>query len=489
MGICRRVFEKNPTSIIEEYDGIKYNYKELLELINTYGSFSDSLSYKGCKCIVICRKSIESLKALLFCWRIGMIAVPMSLHYGIEQCQKIIKVIQPEFILSDDESINLYNELPIYTIQNFLKQSIYSAVNDIVDVELMMCTSGTTGMPKASMFTGTAIKTNVLAISDYFPITNRDKILIARPLYHCAVLVGEALTALNNGASIIFYSNEYNPIVLSRILEKEKITVMCGTPTIFKGLADCLRFRKKVGELQVIALSGEYLIDEYAKYIEKIFNKARIFNVYGLTEAGPRVSYLMSGKFSSIPQSVGVPLNGVEIMIVKDSKGNNKEYIVAGNGEVGKVWVNTPSLMIGYYRDEKNTEEHIHGKWFDTGDMGYINDGFLYIVGRSDDMIIKSGVNIYPREIECKILELDEVKDVLVYGMIIDDVEQIVADIILEEQFIMLDLINLKKIISKQVQSYMMPYVINIVKDFKRNASGKVVRPSKKLRTLHFDEE
>ena len=86
-------------------------------------------------------------------------------------------------------------------------------------------------------------------------------------------------------------------------------------------------------------------------------------------------------------------------------------------------------------------------------------------------------------------LELDEVKDVLVYGMIIDDVEQIVADIILEEQFIMLDLINLKKIISKQVQSYMMPYVINIVKDFKRNASGKVVRPSKKLRTLHFDEE
>lgn len=124
---------------------------------------------------------------------------------------------------------------------------------------------------KISMFEGEAIRSNCIAISEYFPITSDDTVLVARPLYHCAVIVGEVLTALYNGCNILFYSDTYNPIVLSRILCSNYITVMCGTPTIFKGISEALTFQKKQTQLKVIALSGEYLLPERAKSISRAF--------------------------------------------------------------------------------------------------------------------------------------------------------------------------------------------------------------------------
>lgn len=472
---------KNPDAIIEEYNGARYSYLEMVSLINAYAAKVDRLSYKGRRCIIVSRQSIEDLKALMFCWNLGMIAVPMSLHYGVDRCQKIINVIQPDLILSDDEGIELTTDAKIYTLDTIPSKFFNSSCENIPDVELMMCTSGTTGMPKAGMFTGIAIKTNVKAISEYFPITNKDTILISRPLYHCAVLVGELLTAIYNGTNILFYSKDYNPIVLSRILGKIDITVMCGTPTILKGIADCFRHQKKEGELKLIALSGEFLLPEYARNIAESFKEAKIFNVYGLTEAGPRVSYLESNRFCSIPQSVGVALNGVEYKIVKEDLSQSKPCSDAKAGEIGRIWVKTPCLMVGYYKDEIKTKERMHHQWFDTGDVGYIDEGFLYVVGRSDDMIIISGVNIYPKEIECKILELAEVKEVLAYGILVDNMEQIAVDVILNEANKELGALKLKELILKQVEGYMMPRRVNIVHDFKRNASGKVIRPVKSV--------
>lgn len=465
---------KNPESSIEEYKGDKYSYKEFLEEINRYINKIDVNTYQRRKCIVVCRHNIEELKALFFCWKVDMIAIPMSIHYGTEQCKKIIEVVSPDLVLTDDYEIQLDVEAPIYLLDTMpIKCKYKGMVENLAGIELMLCTSGTTGMPKASMFEGDAIRRNCVAISEYFPITFNDTILVARPLYHCAVMVGEVLTAFYNGCNLLFYSNAYNPIVLSRILCSNNITIMCGTPTIFKGISEALAFQKKQSQLKVIALSGEYLLPEYAKVISKAFN-AMIFNVYGLTEAGPRISYLPANKFDEIPSSVGIPLKNVKISIVYQQEPFN----AVADKEIGRIWVKTPCLMKGYYKNELLTKERMHGDWYDTGDVGYINDGYLYVVGRSDDMIIKGGLNIYPREIESRILNIDGVKAALVYSIIIDNVEQICADVILSVKDCM-DILQLKKNIADKVEGYMMPYVVNIVEDFKRNASGKVVRPKK----------
>lgn len=465
---------KNPESFIEEYKGDKYSYKEFIEEIDSYINKIDINTYRRRKCLVVCRHNIEELKALIFSWKMDMIAVPMSIHYGIEQCKRSIEAVSPDLILTDDPEIQLDVKAPIYFLNTMPNKCKCEGVDeDLAGIELMMCTSGTTGMPKASMFEGEAIRSNCIAISEYFPITSDDTVLVARPLYHCAVIVGEVLTALYNGCNILFYSDTYNPIVLSRILCSNYITVMCGTPTIFKGISEALTFQKKQTQLKVIALSGEYLLPERAKSISRAFN-AMIFNVYGLTEAGPRVSYLPADKFDTIPSSVGIPLKNVEISIVSEQEPFN----VMANKEIGRIWIKTPYLMKGYYKNELKTKVRKYGDWFDTGDVGYIDNEYLYVVGRSDDMIIKGGLNIYPRDIENCILGIDDVKEVLVYGVIIDNVEQICADVILSDRDNQ-DILALRKKIANKVEGYMMPHIVNIVEDFKRNASGKIVRPKK----------
>ena len=476
--------KKHQNSVIEEYNFEKYTYGELLCRIESYANRMRGMDLRQKKCVIVCEKNIKCLEYMIFCWKVGMIPIPVSLHYGIEHCRKIISVTEPDYVLTDKTKVELAYDTKIYDIESFIGhfEIITKKEPELVGIELMMCTSGTTGLPKASMFTGEAIEKNVYAITDYFPLLSSDTILVARPLYHCAVLVGEVLTSICVGSSILFFSEKYNPLVLSKIIKKSNVTALCGTPTLLKGLADIIKNKDSYRKIRLIALSGEYLLQEYSEIIATTFSEAKVFNVYGLTEAGPRVSYLDSILFKICPQSVGTPLKNVEIVILPCDYSTDKEFDSVEEGEVGLVWIKTPCLMKGYYRDKAKTIERIHGEWFNTGDMGYVKENRLYIIGRSDDMIIRAGMNLYPKEIEVKMLELSEITEVMVYGEIIDGIEQIFADVVLSDSSETVTEYEIKQKLVKNIPGYMLPYKINIVSALPRNASGKVVRPTKKIR-------
>ena len=409
-----------------------------------------------------------------------MVAIPLSLNYGKEHCSNIINTIKPDVIVSDDLTLcKDYSKSVAFSLNNIELPADFSTTKEeeLLNVELMMCTSGTTGIPKASMFSAEAIQYNVNSISNYFTVNESDTMLICRPIYHCAVLVGELLLSLFVGASIIFYSGGYNPMLIANILDNNNVTVMCGTPTIFKALSDCLRHRHTKGCLRVIAISGEYMLPEYAHKIRDAFPSTKIFNVYGLTEAGPRVSYLPYEMFDETPQAVGKPLRGIEIKIVGEQQ-EEKECM-----QPGEIWIKTPSIMLGYYQDIERTNERFYGTWFDTGDIGMIDkNNNLHILGRSDDMIIKSGMNIYPQEIEIKMQTLPDIKEVLVYGKLVNGVEQIAADVVLKEVYKTETSQDIMQKMVRVLPEYMMPTSISIVKDLPKNASGKVVRPRKYVR-------
>lgn len=466
-------------SIIEEYNGKKYGYGEILNEIESLAKKLEDKKCRGIKCAILCDKNIEATKAIFFCWKIEAIVIPLSLQYGEGQCAAIIDLVNPDYVISENPAVcNQYENA--YSFNEFCVQlqkrkAEKSALNM---VELIMCTSGTTGKPKASMLSAEGLITNIKKIKEYFPINSKDRILICRPLYHCAVLVGELLLSLYAGTDILFFSEGYNPMILSRILRKENISILCGTPTLLIGITEYLEARRWQVELRTIALSGEYLLKEYAERIRKSFSMAKIFNVYGLTEAGPRVSYLPSELFDSIPQSVGIPLHGIKIKIV-DEQGNRKNI-----GKIGKVLIQTPSIMLGYYNNLEQTEKKFHGAWFDTGDLGFIDrNGYLYIVGRSDNMIIRFGMNIYPLEIEQDILKLPEVKNVMVYGVLNGEIEQINAKIVLEEKYDGLETYELMEKLSDVLPTYKLPSKIYIVQKLIYNASGKLIRPSVRRNT------
>jgi acyl-CoA synthetase (AMP-forming)/AMP-acid ligase II len=457
-------------------EDIEYTYREILNKINIQSFVFESTFKTRVKCAILCKNNLNSAISVLLCIKTACVAIPLSLQYGIDHCKSVIEISDPDVIIIDDFSLAGYFNLPAYDLTK-MSFSHKGAINDIEktldDVQLLMFTSGSTGCPKGAMITGENLFSNVRDICEYFPISENDRILIARPIYHCAVMTGEFLTALFKGANIVFFNGGYNPIGILNCLQTERISAICATPTFFRHLSQFVRPGRSISA-KTVAVSGECLSGETASIIRSVFNEAKIFNVYGLTEASPRISYLPSDLFELFPESVGVPLPSVQFKIANSGHDNSllRDF-------VGEIAVRGPNIMKGYYRNEDLTRSVLRDGWLYTGDLGYIDEhGLLYVKGRKDDLIIKAGFNIYPIEIEKALKKIDLIKDVIAYAHKTTNGIGIGVDISLDSPSVTQK--DIMKICSDILPKHLLPDKINIVEAVKRNASGKLVRPRRK---------
>ena len=353
----------------------KYKGKIAFPSLNiTYDELLSLGSNQSDKRLVICEGESREIQAFNIIKTIseGNVVVPVSKEYGERNYQYITNLIES----SNDE--------------------------DIADLSFIMFTSGTTGLPKGVMLTDENIITNLEYIASYFDISECKRICIARPLLHIAVLTGELLYGLINGLAIYFYEEPFMPKRLLSYFDKHQIDVFGATPTLYQKLADsyCGNFPIKVG-----VISGEVLTKRVSEEIFNIFANTKFYNVYGLTEHSPRVTALLPHEFNLKHNSVGKPIGDVEVKIVDD-----------------ELLINSHCVMKGYFKDKDKTDKKIIDGWLHTGDQAYMdNDGYIYILGRKDNMIIKAGLNIYPEEIELAVKELKLVDDVLVYGISTDN--------------------------------------------------------------------
>ena len=427
-------------------------YEELIVFAEEYAK-----KLKGIKCCaILCNCEMAASVALLSCFDAGVTALPLSQRYGKLHCSKILETISPDAVIVDGNS---------------LFQLIYLSDSKYVEPEvkpaLIMCTSGTEGIPKGAMLTEKNIMTNIADISLYFHITSSDSILISRPLYHCAVLTGEFLTALLKGTKIRFYSGPFHPAQVLKLLEQHEITVFCGTPTLIHMMARLKRAENKCC-LKHICISGECMGTEIAMRIAKAFSSADIYHVYGLTEACPRVAFLPPKLFGKYPDCVGVPLKSVSLKVVR------KDGTMAGIGEIGVLWVKGGNVMAGYYNNPQKTAETICDGWLCTGDLALMNEaGLLKIIGRNDDLIIKAGMNIYPQEVESAVKVDARVREVLVYGEKDETVGTLLAMDIAGD-FSSVD--EIRDLCRGCLPAYQRPVKINLVAKLPKNGSGKIVR-------------
>lgn len=450
-------------------------YRELISLSLKNGKLlKETIPYK-IKCAILCDDEIYSSIAVLAAWHAGYTVIPMSKNYGKENCISIINTISPDLIISDDVlPFDIDIQITAYNIKTCKFDRInesYNIESELYDVPLIMSTSGTTGLPKGVMLTRNGIISNLLAINKYFGLTSEDRIIISRPLFHCAVMTGEFLISLYNGTNIFFCSQTYNPQLIIKTASSENVTVACGTPTMFRHIA-ILNSRYKLPlNINKIILSGECLHNNYAETIKKAFPNAIIRNVYGLTEAGPRVSCSAISDFNMVPESVGTALDGIEIKIIDENFNELPSY------QNGLVVIYTPAVMKGYYKSPQETKQSfINDIWLNTKDIGYKDSkGRLYITGRMDDLIIKGGMNIYPREIEIPILTLKEIKECIAYG-IKSDGTSIGVDIVLNEEFAHLSLKEIQKLFTYVLPDYKIPNHVNIVTSLPTTASGKTLK-------------
>lgn len=440
-----------PAQTVEEGNA-SMTYEELVIYAE---SFQKKLSGETC-CAICCHSEMAAAMALLGCFAAGVTAVPLSVRYGRIYLRRLLESFSPSCLITDAEG-----ELQIYHIadsESFLLGP---------PPALIMWTSGTTGKPKGAMLSERNVTTNLQDISYYFSLQPADSILIFRPLYHCAVLTGEFLTALVKGTKVVFYSEAFNPQILVGLLKSREITTLGGTPTLLSILLHFLRGGHEFS-LKNIVISGECMSEAMGKRLRRIIPEGDFYHVYGLTEACPRVSYMPPEHFDEAPDCVGIPLPSVKIEI-RDSAG-----VPVKNGEKGILWVQGESVMQGYYNAPEETDRILQKGWLCTGDIACIQaDHWLKIIGRSDDMVIRAGMNIYPQEVEGAIRKDPRTDEVLVYGY--KDPRygtqlamKISGDFQTEGE--------VRRMCVERLPSFQVPMKIEIVEELPINGSGKIIR-------------
>ena len=426
----------NPLKIID--DGtLSFTYTQIISYAQTFGETLKTNKYG-----ILCKSDLDTAKALLACFYAKKTAVPLSYRYGEKHNNKIIESIGISHLITE-KGIEAIKEPR-------------DEIEDLSDVALILCTSGTTGDPKGAMITYDNLLTNLSDIERYFRIDNTDKILISRPLYHCAVLTGELLISLIKGLDIVFLNGDFSPVRLLNEMEKHNITVFCGTPTMFYHICKSAEKGKRQLHIKASAVSGECMTRTAAGLMREALPRTDIYHVYGLTEASPRVSFLPPGLFDKYPDCAGYPLSSLKIKI------ENGELLIKGG-----------SVMKGYYNDPAATDAAIADGWLHTGDIAQIDDcGRIWIRTRKDSMIIRAGINIYPQEIENALKTDDRISDVLAFGV----KDNIVGRKIHLKVVTELPVHKIYELCRQKLTIYQLPDFIEITEEIPKNASGKVIR-------------
>ena len=311
----------------------------------------------------------------------------------------LMKLLVSGVMLYKRERIKIKRKKDIIYFSDIISNNFsYTDVQtDLDDTALLQYTGGTTGKSKAALLTHRNLLSNIQQVHNWIKphITEGKEIIItALPLYHIFSFTVNCLTFLKIGSENVLIANPRDLKSFLKVLEKKKFTVLTGVNTLFNLLMTSSRFKKiNFNNFKVTVGGGMAVLRETAKKWKKITG-TNITQGYGLTETSPVVT--INKIDDSYNGSIGIPLQSTDVKII-DENGNKLQV-----GQEGELCVKGPQVMSGYLNDSSDKLQNFTSdNYFKTGDIAVINtDGFLKIVDRKKDMIISSGYNVYPNEVE-----------------------------------------------------------------------------------------
>ena len=341
--------------------------------------------------------------------------------------------------------------------------------DDAVNIQF---TSGTTGAPKGATLTHHNILNNGFFIGEAMRLTENDRLCIPVPLYHCFGMVLGNLACVTHGAAMVYPGEGFDAKAVLDTVQSEKCTGLHGVPTMFIAILDHPDFASyDLSGLRTGIMAGSPCpIQVMTRVIEQMHMK-EITIAYGMTETSP-VSFQ-----SSVDDPVDLRVSTVgrvhphlEVKLV-DAEGR-----IVPRGEKGELLTRGYSVMLGYWGDEEKTREAIDAaRWMHTGDLAVIDEnGFCSIVGRSKDMVIRGGENIYPREVEEYLYRHPKVLDVQCVGVPDPKYgEELCACIILRPGM-QADADEIKAFCNGQIAHYKIPRYVRFVESFPMTVTGKI---------------
>ena len=352
-------------------------------------------------------------------------------------------------------------------------------------------TSGTTGFPKGATLTHRNILNNGFFIGECMKLTPHDRLCIPVPLYHCFGMVLGNLAALTHGSTIVYPNDGFDPLTVLETVQAEKCTGLHGVPTMFIAELDHPRFAEfDLSTLRTGIMAGSPCPTEVMKRVVDQMHLGEITIAYGMTETSP-VSCQSS---TDTPQdkrvsTVGTVQPHIEVKIIDPETG-----ATVPRGISGELLTRGYSVMHGYWEDEPRTREAIDAEyWMHTGDLAVMDgEGYVNIVGRIKDLVIRGGENIYPREIEEFLYRHPKVQDVQVVGLPDKRYgEELCAWVIVKpNQSATED--EIRDFCKGQIAHYKVPKYIQFVTEFPMTVTGKIqkfkIRDEMKAR-LGLNEE
>lgn len=284
--------------------------------------------------------------------------------------------------------------------------------DDAINIQF---TSGTTGMPKGATLSHFNILNNGRIVGEGMRFTERDRLCIPVPLYHCFGMVMSNLTCVSHGAAAVFPNDGFDPVKTLEAVQAERCTALHGVPTMFIAELEHPRFREfDLSTLRTGIMAGAPCPVEVMKRVQADMHMTEVLIAYGQTETSPvNHQTTKDDPLDKQVETVGRPGPHLEIKLVGDD-GN-----VVPIGTPGEICCRGYSVMQGYWDEPQRTAETIdRGGWLHSGDLGTMDaEGYTRIVGRLKDMIIRGGENVYPREVEEFLYTHPAVLEVQVFGV------------------------------------------------------------------------
>ncbi len=431
-------------------------------------------------------KSVEALMLYLAVLRAGHVYLPLNNAYQAGEIEYFIGNAEPAVVVCAGRSFHWVSKLAfqlgtknVFTLDDDRSGTLLEraalfgdthrpAARGGDDLAAILYTSGTTGRSKGAMLTHENLLSNALVLKDYWGWQPGDVLIHALPIFHVHGLFVASHGALLNGSRMIWFSKFDPRATIARFAEA---TVFMGVPTLYvRMLAESALTKEACAHMRLfISGSAPLLTETFEAWRDRAGHT--ILERYGMSETVMLTSNPYRPEDARHGGTVGFPLPGVQLR-VRDDKG-----VPLRTGEIGGIEVKGPNVFKGYWRmPEKTADEFTTDLWFKTGDVGVIDEqGYVKIVGRSKDLVISGGYNVYPAEIEGIINDLPGVAESAVVGVPHPDFgEAVVAVVVPRPGAAAPDPAAVIATLKGRIANFKVPKQVFVVNELPRNTMGKV---------------
>lgn len=432
--------------------------------------------------VVYAGNSDDFVIALLASWQLGAIMVPVNLRYRRHEMEHILSDCRPRLILADADNAaalqamalapSCLDSVSILCLEDMTAAAPAPDVRVASDdLALILYTSGTTGHSKGAMISHNNILATVTGLLNAWAWTAEDVLLLTLPLFHVHGLVVGLVCALAAGSTVILHPVFRAEPALA-LLGSGRPTLFFAVPTMYYRLLRILEQQPAINlaHMRLFCSGSAPLAAEDHRRFERLTGHV-ILERYGMTETGMNFSNPYAGP--RLPGTVGLPLPGVSARIV-DQAGQT-----VSPGEEGHVQVRGSNVISAYWRDPGTTaasfvHDTLGRRWFRTGDMGRLDPdtGYLTLLGRSRELILSGGFNVYPREVEEVLMQCSGVQEAAVIGHPDAEWGQVpLAYLVVDSAFCDTEAAAFCR---RQLASFKVPAEFRLVPELPRNAMGKL---------------